>query len=313
MKEKDEMIAEDSHTELSGLKDSLRQAIDDGDIKRAGELKVEILPHLNILKREMEMPISFEEAKEIMEDDFMGPEDIGKTFGPFVKPEKVPNIPFTKNQLEKAKELGQFLILRVDKYKDRKSSEEKPFNVSSMLYWSNIANSLDYNGVKIDISETPRPGWALVEKDFVPFTANLNYMEQLKRSVEHLKRQVGKDYAGSYDEAVKEFEDQEMAIVEEIGKGAPSEEILRKIMSLKASKLLMPSFTEAAYDMIMYCKKNGVDNMLGDSGGEVVTRSLAKDGVGAIGVSFDKDTITLSGVGIGRRSINSGFLFSRRT
>ncbi len=63
-----------------------------------------------------------EKAQEIMgENEVMGPSEVEKAFGIKIEESEIPNIPFTEAQLERAKELGQFLVLRVDKAQDKKT------------------------------------------------------------------------------------------------------------------------------------------------------------------------------------------------
>ncbi len=58
-------------------------------------------------------------AREIMgEREVMGPEEVKKAFGIEVPESEVPPIPFNETELKRAKELGQFLVLRVDKTQD---------------------------------------------------------------------------------------------------------------------------------------------------------------------------------------------------
>ncbi len=58
-------------------------------------------------------------AQEIMSKDFLCPEAIAKAFpGITLETKNIPNIPFSKEDLLRAKELGQCLILHVDKAPD---------------------------------------------------------------------------------------------------------------------------------------------------------------------------------------------------
>lgn len=54
-----------------------------------------------------------EQAQEIMGDQFLGPAAVERTFGFELKPEDIPEIPYTKEQLEQAKKLGERLVLRI--------------------------------------------------------------------------------------------------------------------------------------------------------------------------------------------------------
>ncbi|MDO8507935.1 MAG: hypothetical protein Q7S53_05235, partial [bacterium] len=93
MKEINETAAEESNEELSTLKESLRQALDEGDIKRAGELKEEMAPHLETLKGFKTNADIFKEAEEIMGKDFLGPQAIENTFGIHLESKDIPRIP----------------------------------------------------------------------------------------------------------------------------------------------------------------------------------------------------------------------------
>ena len=58
------------------------------------------------------IPATQAEACEIMGVDFLGPEAVEKTFG--TKLAQVPAIPFTRKELEAAKQRGEYLHLEVD-------------------------------------------------------------------------------------------------------------------------------------------------------------------------------------------------------
>ncbi len=60
-----------------------------------------------------EIPMSLEKAKEIMGDDFYGPEEVANTFGFELKKESIPPIPYSKEELIKANGLYESLVLRI--------------------------------------------------------------------------------------------------------------------------------------------------------------------------------------------------------
>lgn len=59
--------------------------------------------------------VSLNEAEKIMQEYFYGPKQIEKALGISLKNEDIPDIPFSKSDLEKAKELSQELVLYVNK------------------------------------------------------------------------------------------------------------------------------------------------------------------------------------------------------
>ncbi|MFA5942823.1 MAG: AAA family ATPase, partial [Candidatus Paceibacterota bacterium] len=111
-------------------------------------------------------------AKEILgKKDVLGIEEIENTFGIKVRAEDVPNIPFSKEDLEKAKELGQFLILRVDKAKDGTGlSMKKMHDLLAEEFKKDghgkILVSIDwYKEEEFFTKETPKLSWALTSKE----------------------------------------------------------------------------------------------------------------------------------------------------
>ncbi|MDP3696526.1 MAG: hypothetical protein Q8R55_00665, partial [Candidatus Taylorbacteria bacterium] len=63
-----------------------------------------------------EANIEFDEAREIFGKDFLGPEAIQTTYGIELRQDElqeIENIPFTREELEQAKQLGMMLVLRV--------------------------------------------------------------------------------------------------------------------------------------------------------------------------------------------------------
>ncbi len=84
-------------------------------IKEIGKGKTE----LKESKLEGSIKEQIEKAQEMMgEKEVMGPSEIKKAFGIEIKESEVPPIPFNEAELERAKELGQFLVLRVNKAQD---------------------------------------------------------------------------------------------------------------------------------------------------------------------------------------------------
>ncbi|MDO8507948.1 MAG: hypothetical protein Q7S53_05300 [bacterium] len=311
MKEIEENNPEASNEELSNLKDALRQAIDDGDMKRAGDLKAQIMPHLSVLRGELSS--RFDEAKEIMGDDFLGPEAIKETFGIKVETKDVPEIPFSKKELERAKELEQFLVLRVDK-----SGLEDPLTIGKMA---------DIVGFDIDSEEdllmedtidenAPETGWALVTTRLVPLSKNRDYFEQVGALAQYLHAQVFKGEAVPkvYQEALSEYVKEQVSILREIS--AMKTEALESVTDLEITKLLMPTASEAVYDMLMYCaNSNGKLNMFGMPGDThgVVTRDTVYQGTGSVEVAVDSGTIILRYDTVHRTpDTATGTLFARR-
>ena len=79
-----------------------------------------------------EANIEFGEAREILGKDFLGPEAIQTTFGVELTPDElqeIEDIPFTREELEQAKQLGMMLVLRVPRLGEGKT--ERPLTIDS--------------------------------------------------------------------------------------------------------------------------------------------------------------------------------------
>src|SRR3989304_293049 len=74
------------------------------------------------------IPTSPDQAKEIFGNDFLGREAVKKAFGIDIPKAEIPAIPFSREDLERARELGQFLILRYNKAPDGQPLSMKKMN-----------------------------------------------------------------------------------------------------------------------------------------------------------------------------------------
>ena len=111
-----------------------------------------------------------QEAKEILQENYLGPEAIEKAFGIRLNPENIPPILFTKEELERAKELGQSLILRMDKAPDgqpltmQKMQELLQPQFTSEAKGKILDNTDWYQNEDFFTKETPKLHWALASR-----------------------------------------------------------------------------------------------------------------------------------------------------
>lgn len=154
-------------------------------------------------------------AREILgEKDFFGPEDIEKIWGVRLAPEDIPPLPFAREDLEYARDHGQFLTLRISE-----TDDGKPLTILAMddmqkeVYGEAGGGKLFYSRndewkKKSDFytEESPRRAWALVSKDILPESANKNYLQQtdeLVRSIEDAYQ--GRTMPEKYQDAVAKY------------------------------------------------------------------------------------------------------------
>jgi len=272
--------------------------------------------------------IEFQEARELLGEDLIGPEEIEKTWG--VRPEEVPDIPFSREELERAKEMGQMLVLRVDKTEDG-----KPMSLEAMIdiiqkRWDKegkgklLYTDSDYKNWKertegTDFSQkAPRTGWALVSKELLSQSTSKNYAQQAELLVAYLKNEVFKDkeIPEEYEEAFQEWEEAKRTDknIQALLKNPDNpkydwQAAAKRLSELKISQLTRQSLQEGIYDLALYFDKNG-KRLLPNVYTWSNSRSSGGDLVGLGG--FDAKGVGGGGWAPGGRGGGLGVLLSRR-
>ena len=207
--------------------------------------------------------LTVERAQEIMGADFLGPEAVNATFG--FSPEAIPPIPFSVEDLERAKELNQFLILRVDKTADDKPLTMQEINTmlekkiadegkGKILY-----NTDWYKNEDFFTKDTPRLSWALVSKAEIPNSISKSFLQQTEQIIEYLTNIVFKDVdldkiPKEYAEAVEEFNSKKAEIAALIS--INWQEAAKQLSELRINQLTRQLPVEAMYDGLMYLQNN---------------------------------------------------------
>jgi len=211
--------------------------------------------------------LSPEQALEIMGDEqYIGPEDIEKTFCFKPEPESVPEIPFSTDELKRAKELGQRLILYVDTTK-----AEVPLTVANMNILVGGKRSDDRDWLSLNDQnestdsllheQTARPGWRLTTPEAVTGTPNKGYLKQIEVIINYLCDEVFKDQTipDVYQTAIKEFEKKKDDIIGNIESDYEQEEVAEKLASLSINQLTRERSSEIIYRLMLTDKKFGTD------------------------------------------------------
>jgi len=241
----------------------------EGVLKEADEMK-------RAQGKEAISGIEFQEARELLGEDLIGPEEIEKTWG--VKPEDVPEIPFSREELERAKEMGQMLVLRVEKTEDGKPmSLEAMIDIiqkrwdkegkGKLLYTDNKYKNWKERTESDDFSKkAPRAGWAFVSKELLPQSTSKNYAQQTEVMVAYLKDTVFKDMEipEEYEEAFQEWEQvkQTDKNIQELLRHPDNpkydwQQAAKELAELKITQLTRQSIQETIYDLALYYDKNG--------------------------------------------------------
>ena len=215
--------------------------------------------------------LAFEDAERLFGKDFLGPKTVEKIFGN--KPETVPNIPFSKAELQRAKELGQQLILQVDtmtQKEDRLMSKEKiaPLTLENLKQKFTKAHDDGkvfydqdwYNNEDFFKKEKPRVGWRLTSKDLLPGSTSKSYLEQTDVLVEHLEKQIfkGIELPKPYKDAIAEFK-RKRTEIEPLAKSGTDSEWKRgsqMLADLAITKLVRELPIEVMYRLILNDQAN---------------------------------------------------------
>jgi len=243
------------------------------NIQRREELVRELAQIEHILEK-------IEWAQEIMGEDFMGPEQVAAAFNLDPNTIEIPPIPFSQTELERAKQLGQFLILRIDK-----DNGGNPLTMQRMRMILNdkvkdngkVFSNPDWQQTEeFFTTDFPKARWALVSKDLLGYenngqlvdedetkvSTNKNYLEQTQVLINYLKNEVfqGGNMPLEYTQAIAEFDQEKAGIGAIIGSSNETEwkRAAEMLENLQITQLLRQSSVEALYDLIVYFQITGV-------------------------------------------------------
>jgi len=212
-----------------------------------------------------EVPARVEQAKEVMGSEFFGSREVEKAFGIKVRPEDIPEIPFSREDLERARKLNQFLVLRVDKAPDGKPLTLQKINEilkgkvkgeKKLLYSDDGTGKIKgdswYKNEDFPKSDVPKLAWALVSKEVILNSTSKNYLNQTEEIVNYLKNEVfkGKEIPKVYQEAIAEFEKEKEAVGELMS--SDWKKAAEKLSQLKINQLTRQNPAEVLYDIAIY-------------------------------------------------------------
>lgn len=200
----------------------------------------------------------FKEAKEILGEDFLGPEAVKGAFG--IEFKEIPEIPFSKEDLERAKELNQQLVFYADKAPDGQFlTGEKLFELTGNKTSDSKKLFYDTNWYKNEdffTKEKPKDGWKLVAKEVISGSADKNYLQQTETIVDYLKNDVfkNKPLPEEYQKAIDGFESKKQEIKKLLG--SDWEKAAEELEKLEITKLTRETPVEAFYRLILNEKEN---------------------------------------------------------
>ena len=265
-------------------------------------------------------------AREIMgEKEVMGPEQIEKAFGIKLRTEEVPAIPFSKFELKRAKDLGQFLVLRTGKASDGKPLTMEKMNekLSSKFEKDKkgkILYSVDwykeqafYTGEtekKPADYSTPNLEWALTTKELIPNSTDKNYLQQTEEIATYLETKTFKDKTlpVEYKEAIDELNAKKSQLQKLLSEGDRSK-YEPEISKLKINKLVRQNPSEVLYDILIYFQNNG-ERLLENN--YTWTHATASDGFCVFLGRFGSGGLDVDGSSADYSDSGLGVVFSRK-
>lgn len=239
-----------------------QKAVETGNLTRAKELKAELEQKRNALSEKLS--ISPDKAREILgKKKVLGYQEAERIFGIKLKPEQIPKIPFKREDLERAKELNQMLILQVDTMKNKKG---KFVPVTLQNLKSKFLKASDgkkgwydqdwYDKEDFFKNETPKVGWKLVSREIIADSTSKNYLEQTEIIISHIKKEIfqGQPIPPIYQKAIDEFESQKSDIAKIIDSDWKS--AADKLEKLQITQLARESPVEVMYRLILQDQEN---------------------------------------------------------
>ncbi len=203
------------------------------------------------------------EATKIMGDrKVLGPEAVAKMLGLSLETLEYPPVPFSRPELERARELGHSLVLRVSRASD--GSPLSMLRISDVLAprfeERGLINPLRHNNrhdrSDFYVVEAPAQGWAIVSTGIIPSTTSMNFLEQTEKLVQYLREETfrGIGLPQKYIGAIEQFEAAKDGIARVMetnwnNPGRPNP--ARMLLDLEITSLLRPTPVEAMYDAML--------------------------------------------------------------
>ena len=208
----------------------------------------------------------------------LGPVELEKAFGIKLDKKDIPKIPFSKAELERAAEMGQFLVLRANV--DDQGQPLTMKRLRAMMLRRGYDKELDKDGnAKGKITFNDDYGdaekwwnddpitlrWALVDKEVIAGSTGKDYHEQTRRLKEHItEKYQGMTMPPKYIEAIKEFD---AYVKVNFGKKTDDEinallcgndwqKYAQDLSELKLNDLMRKTPAEESFDEVFYYQLN---------------------------------------------------------
>lgn len=257
-----------------------------------------------------------EAASVIGSDHFFGLESVQSTFPGIIKLKDLPPIQFSRADLQRAKELGHSLRLRIGQMSDGTGLTMKRMHTQLQDAFDQAGNGKIlydtswYESEQFFAADTPALSWVLTSDDVLPDSAGKDYLQQTELIAGYLKDTVyqGNTLPQQYADAIREL-DAEKEQIRALIDNNDWQQAAEKLADLKLNQLTRRVPADVLYDLIVTFQKNGQRNLEGMYDWTCV-RSSDGDLVG-VG-SFDAEGALVVDDRPGRSSGHLGVVLSRK-
>jgi hypothetical protein len=258
-------------------------------------------------KQQTVKPASLDFAKRLFTrgTDALGSAEISRAFR---SPSgvNIPDIPFSEEELKRARGLGQYLILQVNTINGKPctiQSIKEMFN--NVLGDGKLLYDTDwYSGESFYTTDTPRFGWALVSRDVILASVALDYLDQTQTIADYLVNEVYKEeeLPVEYQAAVTEWN-----ACKKI-RNSDWKKCAKGLAGLKLNTLFREKPVEVLYGLVVQHEINH-ERLLGDQYSWTNQRS-SRGHLVSVGYC-DSDGVYVSGDGPGVSDSDRGVRFFR--
>jgi hypothetical protein len=211
---------------------------------------------------------SLEQAKEVMGENFFGPKDAS---------DQMPSLPFSVDDLERAKELDQLLIYRAStgphgqaltmQNLPRLVRGSVPGSQENLLYDESLDQPVGrrkepwYSEEQFFTGDSPRTGWVLQSRGLIPNSTDKNDLEQTQALATYLEQVfAGREMPAIFQAAIAEFDQEKNKIRELLDSSivAFCDMAITRLSSLQLNQLLRRSPVEAFNDLLLVWQNTGI-------------------------------------------------------
>ena len=293
---------------LELFKSAKKRAIEMGEPLVAASASIALARAIEML--EAKVTVSVSRAEKVFGEYFLGPKEIEGCFR--IKLEKIPPIQFKKADLERARALGQMLILQIDR-----DANGDPLTIERMrtilptVRGSGATPRLAiqdwYLNENFFKNEVPDLGWRLVSHECIPRSKGEDYEYQTEMMIRYIKTKLFDTRLPQvYEDAITQFEQYQRS-----RPWGPHVTYQRRMAAefeqLSITKLTRETAIEAVYRKVLGQHQRG-PNWFTDEGW---TRSSTSDSA-FVEVEVVNQAIRIFAGIVESAGENRGVIFSRR-